>query len=166
MVCTVLSVLSAFFRAMATERTFIMVKPDGVQRGLIGDIIQRFEKRGYKLCAMKFMKASEELLNQHYADLKGKPFFSGLTKFISSAPVCAMAWEGKDVVKQGRAMLGETNPLDSKPGTIRGDYCIDIGRNIIHGSDSVESATKEINLWFKEDEVLTWEACSHKFVYE
>ena len=127
---------------MATERTFIMIKPDGVARGLVADIIKRFEQRGYKLVAMKFMQASEELLNEHYADLSGKGFFPSLIKHIGSGPVVPMVWEGKDVVKQGRAMLGETDPLKSKPGSIRGDFSVDMGRNIIHGSDSVESANK------------------------
>merc|ERR1719309_1821502 len=101
------------------------------------------------------LQADEELLNEHYADLKPRPFFPGLIKHIGSGPVVAMVWEGKNVVKQGRQMLGETNPLASKPGSIRGDFSIDMGRNIIHGSDSVESAKKEINLWFKEEELVS-----------
>ncbi|XP_071489020.1 nucleoside diphosphate kinase B-like [Diadema antillarum] len=170
MVCTLLSVFSAFSAlindTMAAERTFIMVKPDGVQRGLIADIVKRFEQRGYKMVAAKFMKAEEALLNQHYGDLKEKPFFPGLIKFISSGPVFAMVWEGKDVVKQGRAMLGETDPLKSKPGSIRGDYSIDLGRNICHGSDSVETAKKEIALWFKPEEVLDWTLPTYGSIYE
>ena len=148
------------------ERTFIMIKPDGVQRGLVGKIIQRFEDRGYKLVAMKFMKASEELLMEHYGDLKEKKFFKSLIEYVSSGPVVPMVWEGKDAAKQGRAMLGETDPLKSKPGSIRGDFSIDLGRNVIHGSDSVESATKEINLWFKEDELTKWDDHSHTWIYE
>merc|ERR1712189_78366 len=148
------------------ERTFVMVKPDGVARGLVAKIIKRFEQRGYKLVAMKFIKADETLLKQHYGDLAGKPFFNGLVEFIGSRPVVPMVWEGKDVVKQGRQMMGETNPLASKPGSIRGDFSIDIGRNIIHGSDSVESAKKEINLWFKEEELVSWTMPSEKSVYE
>lgn len=151
---------------MASERTFVMVKPDGVARGLVAKIIKRFEQRGYKLVAMKFMQASEELLKNHYGDLAGKPFFNGLVAFIGSGPVVPMVWEGKDVVKQGRQMMGETNPLASLPGSIRGDYSIDIGRNIIHGSDSVESAKKEINLWFKEEELVSWTSPLEKSVYE
>merc|ERR1712038_2030328 len=131
-----------------TERTFIAIKPDGVQRGLVGEIITRFEKRGYKLVAMKLCKPGEEHLKTHYDDLKDKKFFPGLVKYMNSGPICAMVWEGKDAVKQGRSMLGETNPLASKPGTIRGDYCLDLGRNICHGSDAVDSAEKEIALWF------------------
>ncbi|KAK6172635.1 hypothetical protein SNE40_016251 [Patella caerulea] len=149
-----------------TERTFIAVKPDGVQRGLVGDIIARFEKRGYKLVALKMEQATEEHLKKHYADLSAKPFFAGLVKFMSSGPLVAMVWEGLDVVKQGRAMLGETNPLNSKPGSIRGDYSIDMGRNICHGSDSVESAKKEIQLWFKDSEVSNYQRANDCWVYE
>merc|ERR1712115_504730 len=119
------------------ERTFIMIKPDGVQRGLVGEIIKRFEQKGFQLVAMKFMQADEELLKQHYADLSSKPFFPGLIKYMGSGPVVPMVWQGAGVVKTGRVMLGETNPKDSKPGTIRGDYCIEVGRNICHGSDAV-----------------------------
>merc|ERR1712198_140918 len=136
------------------ERTFIMIKPDGVKRGLVADIIKRFEQRGYKLVAMKMLQADDELLNEHYADLKPRPFFPGLIKHISSGPVVAMVWEGKNVVKQGRQMLGETDPLKSKPGSIRGDFSIDMGRNIIHGSDSVDSANAEIALWFNVAELM------------
>ncbi|CAB4035640.1 nucleoside diphosphate kinase B [Paramuricea clavata] len=110
------------------ERTFIMVKPDGVQRGLIGDIIKRFEQKGFKLVAMKFAQPNRELLNKHYEDLKNRPFFPGLIKYMVSGPVVAMVWEGKGVVKTGRVMLGETDPAKSLPGTIRGDYCIQVGR--------------------------------------
>jgi len=148
------------------DRTFIMIKPDGVQRGLIADIIKRFEQRGMKLVAMKFMQADEELLNNHYADLKGKPFFPGLIKYISSGPVVAMVWEGLDAAKTGRMMLGETNPLQSKPGSIRGDYSIQIGRNIIHGSDSQDSAAKEIKLWFTDKELVDWKPVMESMIYE
>merc|ERR1711870_176917 len=122
------------------ERTFIMLKPDAVHRGLVGEIIKRFEQKGFKLVAMKMMHASEELLKEHYADLSSKAFFPGLVKYMGSGPVVPMVLEGLNVVKQGRRMLGETNPLASNAGSIRGDYCIDVGRNIIHGSDAVESA--------------------------
>merc|ERR1711926_76731 len=110
---------------------------------------------------MKFIKADEALLKQHYGDLAGKPFFNGLVEFIGSGPVVPMVWEGKDVVKQGRQMMGETNPLTSKPGSIRGDYSIDMGRNIIHGSDSVDSANAEIELWFKESELMDYQLPLH-----
>jgi nucleoside-diphosphate kinase len=149
-----------------TERTFIMVKPDGVQRGLVGDIIKRFEQRGFKLVAMKFMQGSKEHLKQHYIDLKNKPFYNGLCDFMSSGPVVPMVWEGKNAAKAGRMMMGETNPQASLPGSIRGDFCLDLGRNIIHGSDSVESAEKEIALWFRPEELVGWTPASHGFVYE
>nr|XP_020670532.1 nucleoside diphosphate kinase [Pogona vitticeps] len=152
--------------ASNTERTFIAIKPDGVHRGLIGEIIKRFEQKGFRLVAMKFLNASEELLKQHYIDLKDRPFYPGLVKYMNSGPIVAMVWEGLNVVKTGRIMLGETNPADSKPGTIRGDFCIQVGRNIIHGSDSVESAQKEINLWFKPSELVDFKSCAHDWIYE
>ncbi|KAG9123062.1 nucleoside diphosphate kinase [Ceratobasidium sp. 392] len=133
-----------------TERSYIMVKPDGVQRGLVGEIIARFEKRGFKLVALKLVHATKEHLEKHYADLSDKPFFPGLIKYMASGPVVAIVIEGLDAVKTGRAMLGATNPLASNAGTIRGDYALAVGRNICHGSDSVESAEKEIALWFPE----------------
>ncbi|XP_061233249.1 nucleoside diphosphate kinase [Neopsephotus bourkii] len=152
--------------AANNERTFIAVKPDGVQRGLVGEIIKRFEQKGFRLVAMKLVHASEDLLKQHYIDLKDRPFYPGLVKYMNSGPVVAMVWEGLNVVKTGRVMLGETNPADSKPGTIRGDFCIQVGRNIIHGSDSVESAQKEINLWFKPAELVDFKSCAHDWIYE
>merc|ERR1712018_4221 len=148
------------------ERTFIMLKPDAVQRGLVGEIIKRFEQKGFKLVAMKMMHASEELLKEHYADLSSKGFFPGLVKYMNSGPVVPMVWEGLNVVKTGRVMLGETNPAASAPGTIRGDFCIQVGRNICHGSDAVESAKKEIALWFKEEELVKWDPVSLSWVYE
>jgi len=132
------------------ECTYIMIKPDGVERGLIGPIITRFEQKGFYLAAMKLLKPDIELAKQHYIDLASKPFYKGLTEFLSSGPVVAMVWVGKGVVKTGRKMLGATMPEDSDPGTIRGDFCIDVGRNVIHGSDSVESAHREIAMWFPE----------------
>ncbi|EGR33476.1 nucleoside diphosphate kinase, putative, partial [Ichthyophthirius multifiliis] len=148
------------------ERTFIMIKPDGVQRGLVGQILQRFEQRGYKLVAMKFLQPSKELLQAHYAELKQKPFFPSLISYMLSGPVVAMVWEGKEAVKMGRQMLGQTNPLTSFPGSIRGDYCIDLGRNICHGSDSVDSANHEIQLWFKQEELQNWQPANHVWIYE
>ncbi|KAJ1921341.1 nucleoside diphosphate kinase Ndk1 [Mycoemilia scoparia] len=150
---------------MSAERTYIMVKPDGVERGLVGEIIKRFESRGFKLAALKFVQADKELLSKHYADLATKPFFPGLLDYMTSGPVVGMVWEGKEVVKTGRKMLGATNPLDSAPGTIRGDYCIDVGKNLCHGSDSVESADKEISLWFPEG-VVGWERKLDAQIYE
>ena len=148
------------------ERTYIMIKPDGVQRGLVGKIIQRFEDKGFKIVGLKLVTPSKSLLEQHYKDLATKPFFPGLVEYVGSGPVCAMVWDGTDAVKTGRKMLGETRPFESAPGTIRGDFAIDVGRNIIHGSDSVESANHEIGLWFKEDELSSWTLNHHKWIYE
>ena len=148
------------------ERTFIMIKPDGVQRGLIGTIIARFEQKGFKLVAMKLSAPGKEHFEKHYSDLSSKPFFGGLVAYAASGPVCAMVWEGDNAVLTGRKMLGATKPFDSAPGTIRGDFCIDVGRNIIHGSDSVDSANKEIELWFKPEELVAWESHSASWVYE
>ncbi|KAG6828668.1 Nucleoside diphosphate kinase B [Tricholoma furcatifolium] len=147
------------------ERTYIMIKPDGVQRGLVGKIIQRFEERGFKLTALKLVQSDEAHLEKHYADLKGKPFFPGLVKYMASGPVVAMVWEGLDAVKTGRAMLGATNPLQSPTGSIRGDFCLAVGRNICHGSDSVESAEKEIALWFPEG-VTQYKSALESWIYE
>ncbi|KAM6225650.1 nucleoside diphosphate kinase A-like isoform 1-T1 [Porphyrio hochstetteri] len=152
--------------ASISERTFIAIKPDGVQRGLVGEIIKRFEQKGFKLVAMKLTQASEDLLREHYIDLKDRPFYDGLVQYMHSGPVVAMVWEGLNVIKTGRVMLGETNPFDSKPGTIRGDLCVQVGRNIIHGSDSVESAETEINLWFTPEELVDYRSCAHEWIYE
>ncbi|KAK9385445.1 nucleoside diphosphate kinase [Lipomyces mesembrius] len=151
---------------MADEQTFIAIKPDGVQRGLISPIISRFEQKGYKLVGIKLAQPTKTLLEEHYADLTAKPFFPGLLKYMLSGPVCAMVWEGKDVVKTGRVLLGATNPLAAGPGTIRGDFAIDVGRNVCHGSDSVESAKKEIGLWFKKDELVSYTPTIFKWIYE
>ena len=148
------------------ERTYIMIKPDGVQRGLVGTIISRFEQKGFKLVAMKLCSPGKEHMEKHYEDLAGKGFFAGLVQYMCSGPVCAMVWEGTNAVATGRKMLGATKPFDSEPGTIRGDYCIDVGRNIIHGSDAVESANKEIALWFKPEELNAWSHHSNDWVYE
>jgi nucleoside-diphosphate kinase len=142
-----------------------MIKPDGVQRGLIGEIIKRFEQKGFKLVALKLAAPSKDHLEQHYIDLKEKKFFNGLIEYMSSGPVVAMVWEGKGAVVAGRKMLGATMPSESAPGTIRGDFCIEVGRNICHGSDSVESAEKEIALWFPEG-VTSWTSCEHSWLYE
>ncbi|XP_037891105.1 nucleoside diphosphate kinase [Glossina fuscipes] len=168
MIGIILALFSCISNAMASnkERTFIMIKPDGVQRGLVGKIIERFEQKGFKLVAMKFMWASKDLLEKHYADLSSRPFFPGLVNYMNSGPVVPMVWEGLNVVKTGRRILGETNPADSLPGTIRGDFCIQVGRNIIHGSDAVESAEKEIALWFDEKELVAWKPATNDWVYE
>ena len=133
-----------------------MIKPDGTQRNMIGSIIAKFEKRGFKLVAMKLCSPGKEQFEKHYADLSTKSFFQGLVNYAASGPVCCMVWEGDNVVLTGRKILGATKPFDSNPGTIRGDNCIDVGRNVCHGSDSVESANKEIALWFKNEELVNY----------
>lgn len=148
------------------ERTFLMIKPDGVQRNLASKIICRFEEKGYKLVGLKLCRPSQTHFEEHYGDLKGKPFFPGLIGYVMSGPVIAMVWQGTNIVKTARKMLGETKPLDSAPGTIRGDFCIDVGRNIIHGSDSVDNANKEISLWFRPDEIIDYQPTNDVWIYE
>lgn len=148
------------------ERTFIAIKPDGVQRGLISNILSRFENKGYKLVGIKLVTPTENLLKQHYAEHVGKPFFPKMLSYMMSGPVLATVWEGKDAVKQGRSILGATNPLNSAPGTIRGDFALDMGRNVVHGSDSVESANREINLWFKKEELVDYKISQLSWIYE
>ncbi|MEB3173770.1 MAG: nucleoside-diphosphate kinase [Cyanobacteriota bacterium] len=148
------------------ERTFIMVKPDGVQRNLVGEIIRRFENKGFKLAGLKLMSVSQELAEQHYDSLKDKAFFPGLVKFICSSPVVAMVWEGDNAVVTSRQMIGATNPHAAAPGTIRGDFGVAVGRNLIHGSDAIETAQREIALWFSEAELVTWETTLNPWLYE
>jgi nucleoside-diphosphate kinase len=148
------------------ERTFIALKPDTVQRGLIGEIIARFERKGFKLIGMKLMQVSRQLGEQHYDEHRQKPFFGGLVDFITSAPIVAMVWEGHNVVAEARKMMGATNPKDALPGTIRGDFAVDVGRNI-HGSDSAQSAKREIDLFFRSEELLPgWCRSAEEWVYE
>mgnify|MGYP001156489083 FL=1 len=139
------------------ERTFVMVKPDGVQRGLVGDIVSRFERKGFKLVGGKFITISQELAEKHYGEHKDKPFFGELVDFITSGPVFAMVWEGENVISAVRTMMGATNPADAAPGTIRGDYGQTVAMNIVHGSDSKESAAREIKLFFAEDELISYD---------
>ena len=131
-----------------------MVKPDGVARGLVGSVIRRFEERGFRLVALRLVLPTRELAEQHYAEHQGKPFFPALVEYVTLGPVAAMVFEGEDVVRNSRKMIGQTRPLESEPGTLRGDFCIDPRRNLIHGSDSVDSAKREIALWFKADELV------------
>jgi len=147
------------------ERSYIMIKPDGVQRALVGEIVKRFEAKGFKLAALKLARPSKEHLEEHYKDLADRSFFPKLISYMQSGPVVCMVWVGKGVVKTGRKMLGETNPADSAPGTIRGDFAIEVGMNICHGSDSVESAEREIALWFPEG-VIDYSKDSEKWIYE
>jgi len=138
------------------EKTFLMVKPDGVQRNLIGEIVSRFEKKGYQLVGAKLMQIPTELAEQHYGEHKERPFFGELVEFITSGPVFAMVWEGENVISTARLMMGATNPKESAPGTIRGDFAVTVGKNIIHGSDSLESAEREIGLFFKQEELVAY----------
>ena len=150
------------------ERTFVMVKPDGVQRGLIGEIVSRFEDRGLKLVGAKFMQIDEELAHEHYGEHEGQPFFEGLVEFITSGPVFAMVWEGADATRQVRKMMGETDPAESPPGTIRGDLGLDLGHNVIHGSDHEDEGAneREIELFFDDSELVDWELDAADWVYE
>uniref|UniRef100_A0A7N4P9E2 Nucleoside diphosphate kinase n=1 Tax=Sarcophilus harrisii TaxID=9305 RepID=A0A7N4P9E2_SARHA len=172
------------------ERTLIAVKPDGVQRRLVGDVIRRFERRGFKLVGMKLLQAPEKVLAEHYHDLKKKPFYPNLINYMSSGPVVAMSslfvkkrlrgvsrctsvsqsvknmvWEGYNVVRTSRAMVGNTDSAEAAPGTIRGDFSVHISRNVVHASDSVEVAQREISLWFHSSELVDWNCCSHSNLY-
>ncbi|MCP1307103.1 nucleoside-diphosphate kinase [Paenibacillus tyrfis] len=138
------------------EKTFLMVKPDGVQRGLIGEIVRRFEQKGLQLVAAKLVQVSREQAERHYAEHMGKPFFDNLIKFITSGPVFAMVWQGDQVIALSRTMIGKTNSLEALPGTIRGDYAVHTNLNLIHGSDSPESAEREIANFFRPEEVLDY----------
>ncbi|API90408.1 nucleoside diphosphate kinase [Virgibacillus pantothenticus] len=147
------------------EKTFLMVKPDGVQRNLIGDIVSRFEAKGFKLAGAKLMTISTELAEKHYAEHKERPFFGELVEFITSGPVFAMAWEGENVIATAREMMGKTNPTEALPGTIRGDYGMTVGKNIIHGSDSAESAERELALFFKAEELIDYMKQDATWIY-
>ncbi|MEK3881451.1 nucleoside-diphosphate kinase [Paenibacillus sp. PL2-23] len=146
------------------ERTFLMIKPDGVQRGLIGEIVSRFERKGLQLTAAKFMHISRELAETHYGDHKGKPFYEPLLAFITSGPVFAMVWSGDQVVAQTRALIGKTDSLDAAPGTIRSDFAVHTNFNLIHGSDSPESAEREIALFFAPEELVQYEHTIQRWI--
>jgi len=148
------------------ERTFLMLKPDTVQRGLIGEIIARFEKKGFKLVALKLLQVDRNLAEEHYKEHKGKGFFEPTVAYIMSSPVVAMVWEGKNVVSLAREMMGATNPANAGPGSIRGSYAMDISRNVIHGSDSVESAQREISLYFRPEEIVTYQKAGEEWLSE
>ncbi len=141
---------------MTLEKTFVAIKPDGVQRGLISEIIGRFERKGFKLIGLKQLIPTRELAEKHYGIHSERPFFKGLVDFITSGPVIAMVWEGDGVILSARKLIGATKPLEAEPGTIRGDLAIDIGRNVIHGSDGIETANFEIDLWFNPSELNEW----------
>ena len=142
--------------SMATERSFIAIKPDGVQRGLVGEILGRFERKGFKLVGLKQLTPSRELAESHYGVHRERPFFAGLVDFITSGPVVAMVWEGDGVIASARKLIGATKPLEAEPGTIRGDLAVNIGRNVIHGSDAPETAEFEIGLWFQPADLSDW----------
>ncbi|MCA0983021.1 nucleoside-diphosphate kinase [Halobacillus yeomjeoni] len=147
------------------EKTFLMVKPDGVQRNLIGDITSRFEKKGFQLVGAKLMQIPTSLAEEHYGEHKEKPFFGELVEFITSGPVFAMVWEGEDVIATARNMMGATKPAEAAPGTIRGDYGVIVGKNIIHGSDSPESAEREIGLFFNSEELVDYQKNDLNWIY-
>ncbi|TFW48530.1 nucleoside-diphosphate kinase [Bacillus sp. 005/A4HT-01/001] len=147
------------------DKTFLMVKPDGVERQLIGEIVSRFEKKGLHLVGAKLMSIPKEVAETHYGEHKEKPFFGELVDFITSGPVFAMVWQGEQVVDVTRQIIGKTNPKEALPGTIRGDYGLTVGKNIIHGSDSPESAEREINLFFKQEELTNWDQTISSWIY-
>ena len=148
------------------ERTLIIAKPDAIQRGLIGEIITRFERKGLRLMGLKMMHLEEALLNEHYAEHIDKPFFSDMSKFMKSSPVVVMAWEGYECVAAVRLIVGSTNPREADAGTLRGDFAIGVGRNIVHASDSKESGNKEVSLFFKDDELFDYDKSEYLHVYE
>ncbi|KMZ58843.1 Nucleoside-diphosphate kinase [Zostera marina] len=150
----------------SVEQSYVMIKPDGVQRGLVGEIITRFEKKGFVLKGLKLFQCPQELAEEHYKDLKSKSFFPKLIEYITSGPVVCMAWEGVGVVLAARKLIGSTNPLQAEPGTIRGDLAVQTGRNVIHGSDSPDNGQREIGLWFNEVELCQWIPAQRPWLYE
>jgi nucleoside-diphosphate kinase len=151
---------------MAVERTFVMIKPDGVQRGLVGEIIHRIERRGIKLVAMKFMNATDDILNRHYAEHIGKGFFAGLLEYIKSGPVVAMVWEGDNAIETIRTTMGKTKAHEADPGTIRGDFALHVSRNLVHGSDGGDSAAREIAIWFTPAELVEYTRAVDGWIHE
>ena len=148
------------------ERSLVLVKPDGVQRGLIGEVISRLERRGLRLVSAKFMNVSLELAETHYAIHKGKDFYEKLIDYITSAPVMAMVWEGPGAIAAIRQTMGSTRPLEASPGSIRHDFALEVGRNLTHASDSIENGIQEVNLWFKKDELVSWERDVDRWIFE
>ena len=148
------------------ERTLVLVKPDGVQRALIGEVISRLERRGLRMVAAKFMAVSKELAETHYGIHKGKPFYDGLISYITSAPVMAMVWEGPQAVAAVRQTMGATKPVEAAPGTLRHDFALEVGRNLTHASDTVENGAKEVALWFKQEDLVDWSREVDKWVFE
>lgn len=148
------------------ERTLVLVKPDGVQRGLIGEVIARLERRGLRLVAAKFMQVSQELAETHYAVHKGKGFYDSLMRYITSAPVMAMVWEGPNAIAAVRQTMGATKPTEAAPGSVRHDFALEVGRNLTHASDTVENGQKEVELWFKPEELIEWQRASDPWIFE
>jgi len=148
------------------ERSLVLVKPDGVQRALVGEVISRLERRGLRLVAAKFMQVSRELAETHYAIHKGKPFYDGLIEYIVSAPVMAMVWEGPNAIAAIRQTMGATRPADAAPGSLRHDFALEVGRNLTHASDTVENGVGEVELWFKKDELVEWKREVDRWVFE
>lgn len=150
----------------ALEKTLVLVKPDGVQRGLIGEVISRLERRGLRLVAARFQQISKSMAELHYAVHKGKPFYDGLIDYITSGPVMAMVWEGPNAIAAVRQTMGATRPLDADPGSVRHDFALDVGRNLTHGSDSVPTGIEEIELWFKSHELVEWTRDIDRWIFE
>ena len=148
------------------ERTLVLVKPDGVQRGLMGEVTSRLERRGLRLAAAKFMWVSQELAEKHYAVHKGKPFYDGLIHYITSAPVLAMVWEGPRAIAAVRQTMGGTRPTEAAPGSLRHDFALEVGRNLTHASDSVENGESEVSLWFQPHELVDWQRDTDRWIFE
>lgn len=148
------------------EQTFVMVKPDGVQRNLVGKVIMRLEAKGYRLAALKMLQLTREEAGEHYREHVGKKFYAGLVDYITSGPVVAMVWEGKGVVAGVRTLMGVTDPNQAAPGTIRGDFAVEVGRNVVHGADSPESAQREIAIYFKPEEICSYSKIGEDWLYE
>ena len=147
------------------ERTLVLVKPDGVQRGLIGEVISRLERRGLRLVGAKFMQVSPQLAQTHYAIHEGKPFYDGLIRYITSSPVLAMAWEGPNAIAAVRQTMGSTKPTEAAPGTIRHDFALEVSYNLTHASDSVDNGQKEVSLWFQPEELVSWERSTDQWIF-
>lgn len=148
------------------EKTLVLVKPDGVQRGLIGEVFSRLERRGLRLVGAKFMAVSQELAETHYAIHKGKPFYEGLIRYITSAPVMAMVWEGPNAIAAVRQTMGSTRPTEAAPGSLRHDFALEVGRNLTHASDTPENGEIEVALWFNQDELVAWERATDRWIFE
>jgi nucleoside-diphosphate kinase len=148
------------------ERSLVLVKPDGVQRALIGEVISRLERRGLRLVAAKFMRVSRELADTHYAIHQGKPFYEGLISYITSAPVMAMVWEGPNAVAAIRQTMGATRPTEAAPGSLRHDFALEVGRNLTHASDTPENGANEVDLWFRSEELVNWTREVDRWVFE